>query len=64
MLDFTKDTIRKYNRPGKEWFNYVIYNYARSDLMLKIIKNCRGVNKTGDGKGRKEREKEKILDLY
>ena len=31
------------------------YKYARSDLMEKIIKNCRGVKKSNDGVNRFEK---------
>ena len=50
--DPTKDQIRKYKIPGKEWFSDDVYTYARSDFILKIIKNCIG------SKQKKEKEKE------
>ena len=55
----TKDLIRRYKRPGKEWFSDDIYTYVHSDLILKIIKNCRGSKN-------KETKKQKwvILGLY
>ena len=37
----SKDQIRRYKRPEKEWFSDDIYAYVRSDLILKLIKNCR-----------------------
>ena len=53
----TNDQIRNYKRAGKEWFSEDVYTYVRKDLILKIIKNCRGVKKTGDGKKRRNRKK-------
>ena len=50
--DPTKDQIRKYKKPGKEWFSDDVYTYARSDFILKIIKNYIG------SKQKKEKEKE------
>ena len=41
----TKDQIRKCKRPGREWFSDNIYIYVHNDLILKIIKNCRGSKK-------------------
>ena len=32
------------------------FKYARSDLIEKIIKNCRGVKKSNDGINRMEKE--------
>ena len=41
------------------------YKYARSDIIEKIIKNCRGVKKCNDGVNRtKKIIKEKTLDLF
>ena len=41
------------------------YKNARSDLMGKIIKNCRGVKKCNDDISRmKKKNKEKILDPF
>ena len=42
------------------------HKYASSDLMEKIIKNCRGVKKCNDGINRmkKEEQREKFLDLF
>ena len=37
----TKDQIRKYERPGKEWFSVDVYTYVGKDLMSRIIKHCR-----------------------
>ena len=53
LKDPTKDLIRKYKRPGKEWFSDDVYTYVRSDFVLKIIKNCIG------SKQKKKKEKEK-----
>ena len=47
----TKDQIRKYKRSGRKWFSVYVYAYVRSDLMSRIIKNCRG----GKGRGEKNR---------
>ena len=44
----TKDQIRKYKRPGRRWFSGDVYPYVRSDLMLKVIKNCRGEKVRGE----------------
>ena len=43
----TKDQIRKYKRREKELdHNYTVnFVYVRSDLISKIIKNCRGEKK-------------------
>ena len=35
------------------------YKYARSDLMEKIIKNCRGVKQCNNGVNRLEKEKQR-----
>ena len=35
-----KDQIRRYKRPGEEWFSIDVYTYVCSDLMSRIIKNC------------------------
>ena len=35
----------KYKRPGKEWFSDNIYPYTGIDLILEVIKNCRGLKK-------------------
>ena len=45
----TKDQIRKYKRPEENSLMLIFYTYVRSDLMLRIIKNCRG-EKVKDGK--------------
>ena len=48
-----KEQIRKYKRSEKEWFDYEFYIYFRSDLMSRIIKNCRGE------KGKSEKKKKR-----
>ena len=48
--DPTKDKIRNYKRPGREWFIVDVYTYVRSDLMSKIIKNCRVEKGRGEKK--------------
>ena len=35
---------------GLEWFNYDFYVYVRSDLMSRIVKNCRGEKKRREKK--------------
>ena len=35
-----KDQIRRYKRPGEEWFSIDVYTYVCSDLMSRTIKNC------------------------
>ena len=60
--DPTKDQIRKYKRPGKEWFSDDVYTYARSDFILKIIKNCIG-SKQKKEKGKEKEKEEKIDEL-
>ena len=46
----TKDQIRKYKRLGREWFSFDVYTYVSSDLLLKIIKNCRCEKRRGKKK--------------
>ena len=58
--DLRKEQKNKYIRKKKEINKTLendLYNckYARSDIMEKIIKNCRGVKKCNDGVYRTER---------
>ena len=40
--------------------------YARNGIMEKVIKNCRGIQKSNDGLNKLDKEKktEKILDYF
>ena len=67
--NFTEEQKRKYIRTEREISKILTDNskfkYARSDLMEKIIKNCRGVRKCNDGINRlKKKYKEKILESF
>ena len=57
----TEEQIRKYKRSEKELDkkSNSSFKYVCSDLMSKIIKNCRGVKKSKDGIKRKEKEKDR-----
>ena len=48
----TKDQIRKYKRREKDLDNNsnATFVYVRSDLMSRIIKNCRGEKRRGEKK--------------
>ena len=67
--NFTEEQKRKYIRTEREISKILTDNskfkYVRSDLMEKIIKNCRGVRKCNDGiNRRKKKNKEKILESF
>ena len=62
--NITKEQKKKYIRTKKEinkelQNDYYNYKYVKSDLMEKIIKNCRGVKKCSDGVNRIEKENER-----
>ena len=46
----TKDQIREYKRPRREWFSVDVYTYLRSNLMSRITKNCRSEKRRGEQK--------------
>ena len=56
----TKEQKKKYGRTEseitKKSADNFKYKYARSELMEKIIKNCRGVKQCNDGVNRLEKE--------
>ena len=60
----TKEQKRKYIRTeqeiSKKPMDSFKIKYARSGLMVKIIKNCRGVKKGNDGINRKRKTKRKF----
>ena len=59
----TKEQKKKYGRTESEITKKSAddfkYKYARSDLMEKIIKNCRGVKQCNDGVNRLEKEEQR-----
>ena len=59
----TEEQVRKYKRSlkeiNKELTDDSKFKYVRSDLMEKIIKNCRGVKKCKDGINRMEKEEQR-----
>ena len=59
----TKEQKKKYIRTESEITKKPAddskYKYARSDLMEKIIKSCRGVKQCNDGVNRLEKEKQR-----
>ena len=62
--NITKEQKKKYIRTKKEIKkelknDYYSYKYVKSDLMEKIIKNCRGVKKCSDGVNRIEKENQR-----
>ena len=54
--NFTEEQKKKYIRTEREITKKPVddskYKYARSDLMEKMIKNCRGVKQCNDGVNR------------
>ena len=66
----TKEQIKKYKRSETEIDEKNVHasflnEYARSDIMVKIIKNCKGVKRWNDGINRTNKEeKEMILELF
>ena len=61
--NFTEEQKTKHIRTEREITKILTdnskFNYARSDLMEKIIKNCRGVTKCNDGINRMRKEKQR-----
>ena len=61
--DFTEEPKRKYIRTerkiSKIFTDNSKFKYPRSDLMEKIIKNCRGVKKCNDGINTMKKEEQK-----
>ena len=60
----TKEQINKYKRSEAELdlknsYSSSLIKYVRSDLMEKIIKNCRGVKRCNDGINRMQKEQER-----
>ena len=60
IKDLTKEQIRKFKRSEAELDKKNVYasnitRYARSDIMGKIIKNCRGVKRCNDGISKMEK---------
>ena len=51
----TKDEVEKYKRRENELDNNsnATFVYVRSDLMSRIIKNCRGEKRRGEKKNRR-----------
>ena len=50
----TKTQVKKYKRRGNELDNSnATFVYVRSDLMSRIIKNCRGEKRRGEKKNRR-----------
>ena len=61
---FNKRQIRKYKRSESELNKKNIYSsflikYVCSDLIERIIKNCKGVKRCNDGINRIQKEKER-----
>ena len=58
----TEEQKRKYIKSRQEINKKLVksrFNYVRSDIMEKIIKNCRGVKKCNDNMDRKDKEKQR-----
>ena len=59
----TNDQKRKYVRSEaeiiKKFTDSHKYKYIRSDLMEKLIKNCRGLKKCNDGINKIQKEKQR-----
>ena len=59
----TKEQVKKYKRSLQEITKDPMYDfkikYVRSDLMEKIIKNCRGVKNCNDDIDKEEKEKQR-----
>ena len=60
---FTEEQKRKYIRTEREISKILTddykFKYARSDLIEKLIKNCRGVKKSNDGINRMKKKEQK-----
>ena len=54
-----KKYIRTESEITKKPADNSVYKYARSDLMEKMIKSCRGVKRCNDGVNRLEKEKQR-----
>ena len=56
--NLTKEQKKNYIKTRREICNSLEndYKYARSDIMEKIIKNCRGVKRCSDNTNRKSKE--------
>ena len=57
--NITKEQKKKYIRTKKKQNDYYNYKYVKSDLMEKIIKNCRGVKKCSDGVNSMKKENQR-----
>ena len=59
--NLTKEQKRKYIKTKKEICSSLEndYKYVRSDIIEKIIKNCRGVRRCNDNTNRKDKERQR-----